>query len=118
MREEIPSEAERWILVREETPSELRRAGSSPPQSPARLSLPHPLQDHRLRRPIQGVDARSDPSPERGVRPVDGARDIAMLHGIDVYVVDNAVEIVVVTHQVLPIASLPDAPLPAGDTPR
>lgn len=92
--------------------------GLKPATSPLHLPLSHLVQRRRLHRPIQGIDTRGDASPKRGVRPIDRTRGIAMLHGIDVYVVDHAAAIVVVTHQVLPIASLPDAPLPAGDALR
>lgn len=65
---------------------------------------------HRL---ILRINARRDPTPERGIRPVDRPVHQPMFHGVVVNVVDMTQKIVLIDNTMLPETSLPDAALPS-----
>ena len=56
--------------------------------------------------------AAFDMAMETAMRPIGYARDVSVLHRIEMNVVDMAFKIRVITNRVLPIATLPDALLP------
>ncbi len=65
--------------------------------------------------PVRWQHAALDIPMKAAVRPVANPRDISVLDGIEVNVIDMPRQIDVVTNRVLPIAALPNSSLAAGD---
>src|SRR5690606_4298250 len=60
-------------------------------------------------RPIVGDDAVADVAMDGRMRPVAGAAHVAMLHRIDVDVVDMRPQVTLIANSMLPEPALPDA---------
>jgi hypothetical protein len=63
--------------------------------------------------PISGQNSPRDITMEAAVRPVANLRDMPMLDGIEMNVVDVSLQVGIVANGVLPIPALPNSPLPA-----
>lgn len=72
----------------------------------------------RRSEPIQRINARSCVSMKRRVRPIRHPSDTAMLHRIEVDVIEMMFEVIIVGDQVLPVSALPEAALAFGDPRR
>src|SRR4051812_13352075 len=69
-----------------------------------------------ITRPIHRVNPKAHHAVVRRIRPVRDARGMAVLHRIEVDVVDMTREVVFVAQRVFPIAPLPDAALALAAT--
>ena len=89
------------------TKTQLRRVGKA---QRAHHSLPkRPDNILHVTAPIGRDLPTFDKAMKTAVRPVCDTRHVSMLHGIEMDIVDVAVEIDVVADRVLPIATLPDS---------
>ena len=68
----------------------------------------------RIAGPIRRTDAEPHHAVKRRMRPIHDARDVAVLHRIEMDVVNMALEIRLMADCVLPIATLPDPSLASG----
>jgi len=57
--------------------------------------------------PVGGIDTAADVLMERGVRPIDGSLDVAMLNRIVVNIVNVSLKIILIAYQVFPKPPLP-----------
>ena len=79
-----------------------------------RLMGHHPI--GRFPAPVGRQNTFSNKTMERRMRPVGDSRHQAMLHRIDMDVIDVIVEVAFVSDQMLPVAALPDAAFRFPDT--
>jgi hypothetical protein len=64
--------------------------------------------------PIERIGTEPDPAAKRGKWPVLHADGVAMLHGIEVNVIEVPHEVVLVAQRMLPISPLPNPALAFG----
>lgn len=64
---------------------------------------------HNTSSPPRRVDPRLDQTGQGCIRPIPGTRQAAMLHGVEMHVVHMHIIIPLVSKQMLPIPSLPNA---------
>jgi hypothetical protein len=69
----------------------------------------------KIASPILGQQPSLYIAVEAAMRPIGYARDVAMLHGVEMNVIDMAFEICLISNGMLPIASLPNAFFPLAD---
>ena len=62
-------------------------------------------------RPVLAQPPALDVMMNRRMRPIRRAFDVPVLHGIDMHVIDMALQIVLVADPMLPIPPLPNSPL-------
>ena len=74
-----------------------------------------PLNIAKISSPIGSEQSSFDKAVEAAVRPIGYACDVAVLHRVEVNIVDVSLEIFIVANCVLPVTALPDAFLPLGN---
>ena len=70
--------------------------------------------DRRVPGPIHRIGTKAHPAAKRGKWPVPDAHGVAVLHRIEVNVIEVPPKIILVAQRVLPISPLPNPSLALG----